>query len=580
MADNLIIFFLLFSTLGVLKNCISKDPCFKYVKCEPKNGCGCGIENKETKYDGTSYHSRIVNGETSTIHAYPWIARVQKTTWLRRRGADNEPSITTYGGGAIITRRAILTAGHALCVKEGRENIGDGIITHITCPQRGTSMTDQQWDNARGANLNIINMNEIAVQVGTNYLFPKIITPKMNPGVQAYLYNYHPNRDLFSTNGDVGVLIMSFDLYSSLDEKTIQPICYSYGTSIRNFLEVTLAGWGIQYYQYKTSTNQLKTSCHTNYGRTGGNVQDATSFDQRFRFLDCKIPSNQQKFCHDWTVKKGIETLSANTDLSDIQTSKISVDEMYFALKANNDQKNCENYMQKALQAWRNRGERDEDFYETVDRILIKKLGEKTVRPENICYNMKKVGKHGFCLTNEPQPRHWGFCSRSCEHFPVVWDDRHTINKPYEVARFRYYENNPNSQNTLQRVHPFWVDPVLQSAFKCLAPILPKAKNAVFREINANGFLEWEENIYDTPRPDIESGHIFALKGDSGSPLWTTQTVDGKEVNNLVALISHGVKYQDEVASNTNNPDYLCVSIVAKITPEIMDWAYGKSDRS
>ena len=80
MREDLISFLLLFSVIGNIKKGVSEEPCFKYVKCEPKNQCGCGIENKKVTYNRTKLNSRIVNGETVAGHIYPWMARMQITT--------------------------------------------------------------------------------------------------------------------------------------------------------------------------------------------------------------------------------------------------------------------------------------------------------------------------------------------------------------------------------------------------------------------------------------------------------------------------------------------------------------------
>ena len=75
-------FFLTFFAFQLLKNCISTDPCFEYIKCDPKNGCSCGIENKDAKGNTSKAQSRIINGKPSLEHKYPWIVHIQKTVTL------------------------------------------------------------------------------------------------------------------------------------------------------------------------------------------------------------------------------------------------------------------------------------------------------------------------------------------------------------------------------------------------------------------------------------------------------------------------------------------------------------------
>ena len=574
MGEGLISFLLLFSVIGNIKKGVSEEPCFKYVKCEPKNQCGCGIENKKVTYNRTKLNSRIVNGETVAGHIYPWMARMQITTVLAVQGSHTKNKISSNGAGAIITDRAIITAGHVLCKDEINADTSRGGRFAITCPQRTLTMTEEEWIQARGANLNLENYNEITFEVGNALFRPSIITPLYNKDVFAYVYNYDANKDLFSSNGDVGLLIIKTKIGLNQFMNWL-PICSLYGKHLANDVKVKLAGWGRKYWQYTNTAGELKTSCATNQGRGSININSAPRFDQRYRFLDCNIASNQQQFCYKWI--RGINTMSASTDLANIQNLYNSDDERYLALKENQNTRMCENYMKKALAAWRSQGKDRKEFDETVDRIRIKKFGETTIRPENICYNMAKVARHGFCLTSEPQPRDWGFCSRSCEYLPAPAQDdsRDFVDKPYDVGMFQYFENNPLPDKTLQSFFPFWVGDLLQAVHKCISPILPNAKNAVFHEINQNRVLEWRENIYDASRPERESGHLISNRGDSGSPYWMTETINGKPINTLIAV--HSIKLNRIPGSHTNDLEHKCTQIATKITPEMMNWAYSLS---
>ena len=528
MTNKYIVIFLTFCALGFLKICISTFPCLEYVNCNPNEGCSCGVENKDIRNNATETQSRIINGETSLEHRYPWMARIQRTTLLKVIGPTNPGNTRViYGGGAIITKRVIITAGHIICVPPGNEDGGGGNIFHISCPERG-SLSQQEWDKVRTKNLNQQTFNEITFKVGTNSLYPYPMEPLYNKDVQAYLYNYNPNVHLFSSTGDVAIVVTKLDI--GFDGKLVHLICPPNKNNIGNRQNVKTAGWGRQYMYYRSPVSPfsvLRASCHTNQGRASSNIHDAEVFNQRYRFLDCTA-TNDGKTCHDWMIKKDIETLSAKTDLARIQTSKTSIDEKYLEIKNLVEQKECEKYFRNAKAAWRNQGKAMDDFYQIIDRILILKYGERTW---TICYNIRKVASYGFCLTNEPFPRNWGFCSRSCEYASVGDDFSSIVGKPYEVATFDYFENNPNNQMTMQQLYPFWMGDEIQRAFKCISPVLPKAKNAVFREKNVNGFLEYLHDIYDAARPDSESGHIRTARGDSGSPLWTTKTDKGKEVS-------------------------------------------------
>ena len=592
MTNKLIYLFFTFCTFELLKTCTTTNPCFEYVNCDPENGCSCGVENKDAKGNTSKTQSRIINGKPSWEHRYPWMVQIQRTTLLVAIPLMPEMKLPSIGGGSIITKTAIITAGHNLCVDrdQGRDDAGGGRRYHITCPERG-SLTQQEWDNVRQRNLNQENLNEIMFWIGTSiYSGPR--TSTYNKDVQAYLYDYHPNA-LFSSNGDVGVIISKAEF--AFDGK-VNRICpptenneeeetkkkRNNDEKKKEKLIVTTAGWGRHFTTTYLPPNVIsQTTCHTNEGRASNDIQLPPAFDQRLRFLDCAQNAADDQFCYDWIPKRGIETLSARIDLFDIQTTISTIDEKYSAIKGREDQIECEKYFRRAQAAWCRAGKTMPEFHQTIDRIIIQRYGESYV---TICYNMIKVARYGFCLTNEPAPRNWGFCSRSCEYFPwaltVGTEITHIYNKPYEVTKFKYFEDFPFDQNTLQnRFAPTLTGVGILDAFKCISPVLPRATNAVFRETNNNGFLEYLHDVYDAPRPDRESGHIRTAPGDSGSPLWMTETVKGKEINRIVGIV-YGELSPAGLPLNigyTDDPLYKCVGLVSKITKEIMEWVYSKS---
>ena len=199
-------FFLTFCAFELIKTCTSTNPCFEYVNCDPINGCICGVENEDANGNASKAQSRIINGKPSWEHRYPWMVHIQRTTILAFPVMVPPIKVPSGGAGSIITRTAIITAGHNLCVDRdpGREDAGGGRRFHITCPQR-RSLTQREWNNVRQGNLNQENLNEIMFWIGTN-IFPGPRYPTYHKDIQAYLYDYNPNA-LFSSNGDVGVII-------------------------------------------------------------------------------------------------------------------------------------------------------------------------------------------------------------------------------------------------------------------------------------------------------------------------------------------------------------------------------------
>ena len=84
------------------------------------------------------------------------------------------------------------------------------------------------------------------------------------------------------------------------------------------------------------------------------------------------------------------------------------------------------------------------DFDEDVDRIIIQDSGKS-----HVCYNLKKVAKYGFCRTTEWDPRHWGFCSRTCDMPNPDTPENRIGFETYEEATFRYYPNHPHSSQSM-----------------------------------------------------------------------------------------------------------------------------------
>ena len=375
--------------------------------------------------------SRIINAKPQKHHIYPWMAQVQVTVAFDLNYPPSDtgsPAAITGSGGSIISNHVILTAGHSLCVDEYHTYFDGKSRFQITCPLSAGEADD---------NLNRVDVNEINFLVGDNH--HRIIDPTYNPNVEAFLYEYEKERYAFSANGDVGILVIKGGL--GIDGHSIQGSCLPEPDQFQEELTVKHVGWGLRFDQLIVNGQVTKTSCHTNEGTTSGDIHNSLSSERRVQFLDCKISNSGEKFCNDWLLRKGVETLSAITDVSEITGN--SDDELHFNLKKREEQKICEDYLKKAKKAWHDDGRSETEFYERIDRIIIRKFGENQIRPENICYNLQKVAAYGFCVTEKSTPRNWGFCSRSCEYFPVDANTVLGINKPYEEGYYRYFETNP-----------------------------------------------------------------------------------------------------------------------------------------
>ena len=573
------IYFLIVSDLWFLFStfAFASDHCFEYVKCDPTDHCGCGKRIKDDEFYSSHGNARVINAKPSTRHYYPWMAQIQRRTlYLLGSGWA-----TMRGGGVIISRNSILTAGHVICVNDRNQKIPNSPnVLYITCPIRTPEMTSEQWNLVRNLNLNEIRnrqWNKLAFLVGTR-IFAHDITPDTNDKVAAYLYNYEPDSDIFSRNGDIGILVVDGGI-PGISEPTISPICLPDTQNFPDKVEVNFASWGNHY--HKVDVNGVDasgnpvvgraTSCQTNDARTHdfSQILSSPSFDERFQFLDCKLQNAPKKFCDNWLLDQKIETMSIKTDPASILGP--SDEKKKLQLRSMDDQKRCEEYMIKARRAWSQANKPLEEFDETIDRIVI--ILDNNSEKREICYNLRKVAKYGFCITNNPDPRHWGFCSRSCEYFPTPEPDNNNylISTPYEEEKFMYFEENPYPPGENYPL-TWWNDDQIKAIFKCIGSIIPRAKNAIFKMANNGDDLVYADEKDDAPRPDGEYGQIGLAPGDSGSPYF----YEKNGVYHLIALHSMGIYTQRSPpfpqGYHNNDPLKRCEGAATKITKDIIDW--------
>ena len=188
---NSTIYFMIFFNFAFLfLICVfAEEPCFKYVKCDIRDRCGCGKKPNYKNYNKSHASSRLINAKTSERHDHPWMARVQRQSVLTNEGTNAGENKIQLAAGAIINEYSILTVGHHICINE--RNKKEGTTVHqVTCPHRTNTMTSDEWNQLRSSNLNQLGPNEITAMVGTNLNTPSIITPTYNPKVSAYLYDY------------------------------------------------------------------------------------------------------------------------------------------------------------------------------------------------------------------------------------------------------------------------------------------------------------------------------------------------------------------------------------------------------
>ena len=96
----------------------------------------------------------------------------------------------------------------------------------------------------------------------------------------------------------------------------------------------------------------------------------------------------------------------------------------------------CEKYLTKAKELLhQNELARRKKF----DRIEIQDIDGNEIET---CYNGEEVVSYVICVTNEKQPFHWGFCSKSCSFYQNA-DIHASAHQPYEEAKCIYFEEAP-----------------------------------------------------------------------------------------------------------------------------------------
>ena len=360
----------------------------------------------------------------------------------------------------VISKRSIVTAGHCLCTSKANQVVDKvkGYRLVITCPNKGQNMN---------VNLNDAVRNKLNVRVGTTRLRKnQRITPEYNENIEAFLYKYDESPDVFSNNGDIGLIVVKNGL-DTVKINEYRPICLPNFDQEQNgppsTIEVKTAGWGKLYDEKETidpknpnGARITETSCHTNEARTNGDLSTPLPYHESLEFLDCVVyprsPGSQKRsFCNTFLLK-GLSTLSSTIHLSHVlgiptPAQKPHPDALK-RLKSKQDQLECETYMVRARIAWSknwvDKMVAYREFDSQVDRIVIKDSQKKYVK--RICYNLPKVAKYGVCTTKYSGSRNWGFCSRSCDVGDVTKQP-----EVYEEANFTLHENIGDSREAYFR---------------------------------------------------------------------------------------------------------------------------------
>ena len=360
-------------------------------------------------------------------------------------------------GGAIISKRTIVTAGHCLCTSKATQVVDKvkGYRLVLTCPSRGQNMNVDLNDAVR---------NKLNVRVGTTYR--QRITPEYNENIEAFLYKYDESPAVFSNNGDIGLIVVKNGL-DTVKFNEYRTICLPNFEQGQNgppsTIQVKTVGWGRMYDEKEkvdpkdpNGARITETSCHTNEARTNGDLSTPLPYHESLEFLDCVVhprsPGSQKRSFCNTLLLKGLSTLSSTIHLPHVSgipaPGQTPHPDALKRLKSEQDQLECETYMVRAKTAWSanwvDKTVAYREFEAQVDRIVIKDSQKKYVK--RICYNLPKVGKYGVCTTKYSGSRNWGFCSRSCDVGDVTKQP-----EVYEEANFTLHENIGDSREAYFR---------------------------------------------------------------------------------------------------------------------------------
>ena len=128
----------------------------------------------------------------------------------------------------------------------------------------------------------------------------------------------------------------------------------------------------------------------------------------------------------------------------------------------------------------------------------------------------------------------------------------------------------------------------LQSVYKCIKPVLPRAVTGIFSK-SQSGDLKFEGHIQDNERPSEEHGHVRTSYGDSGSPYWIPADLFkaiGKSRNRapikdykatLIAVHSSKIGSIKEFSQYSKDKLEQCSMKATKLTDPILKWVKERS---
>ena len=273
-----------------------------------------------------------------------------------------------------------------------------------------------------------------------------------DPNINAFIYKYEPDSQLFSKNGDIGIVIFQKQLQLSFTNGMVA-LCLPnvYENILPDNMKVTIAGWGKRHYEGAEINGGVglwksgASTCQTN--------EAMTHPDQRF--LECMsdpshTKSQTRQFCATMPDQVAI-TLQTNYRITfSTNTGVIFKNyEFVFDKKHIKEDTMCMEYWDRIVTYFATLpGDSPvnmEIFNRRTDRFVILS-GKAPHQTLATCFNFQKAGRYGICPTGHPI-NSWGFCSRSCGVTP--WPKTGEI---YEETEMFYHDETPRNAGFEQQV--------------------------------------------------------------------------------------------------------------------------------
>ena len=444
----------------------------------------CGIENKY-KPSGTA---RIVNGRRTTNIRYPWMAAVYNYSPVDLNTYQN------FGecGGAIISEKSILTAGHCVCtlhLPKKRISIQRSLFSPTCIVDSDEPANQNRPENQ--VHYTFGSMKDLSFD---DFESGKI---EFNKDLRVYMYKYKPDwwyekkMENIETNrfknGDAAIIIddSKLKLKSFFGIPICLPSPYMFLNTVK--IKVKHVGRGTSYLENRLEKPIIHT-CLTN----GERINNARPWNTDFKFSPCKNydrnqeMSQTQKSCIDLKDAKIKDSKGGRKYQKDLISTKLKI--KFLGKSGKSDSKMeieipktdvCEELSDKIFEKIEHvdkggyfkllqddrkgpskvvildKSNKNNEFMRDLDYKKQYLEWEKNPsRSNSYCYNRKRVEQYGICeIENRLFPTskgkwafiNYGFCGSSCRtpNPPDrVLEDWNTIYWETDAVYYEHFNND------------------------------------------------------------------------------------------------------------------------------------------